>query len=76
MLVYVTDYQHCTKTQDRRLEGPETGSTVPSYVSDMVEISHGLRSYGVYFYVLIPLDFHRLRIKVARLIPTLQSSQL
>ena len=40
----VTDYRYYTKTQDRRLEGSETGSTLPSYVSDMVEISHRLRS--------------------------------
>jgi len=28
----------------------------------MVEMSHGLRSYGVYFHVFIPLDFHRLQL--------------
>jgi hypothetical protein len=27
-------------------------------------MSYGLRSYGVYFYVFIPLDFHRFRIKL------------
>jgi len=49
----ITDYRHC----------PETGLAPPLYVSDMVEISYGLRSYGVYFYVFIPLDFHRFIIK-------------
>ena len=32
----VTDYWNYAETQDRRLEGYETGSTLPLYVSDIV----------------------------------------
>jgi len=33
----VTVHQHYAETQDRRLRGSETGSTLPSYVSDTVK---------------------------------------
>jgi len=48
------DYRHC----------PKTGLALPLYISDMVKISYGLRSYGVYFYIFILLDFYRFIIKL------------
>ena len=35
----------------------------------MVEMTYRLRSYGVYFYVFIPLDFHRFAIKLLSQFP-------
>ena len=49
----VTDYQYYS----------ETASALPLYVSDMVKMSHGLQSLGVYFHLFIPLNFHRFTIK-------------
>src|SRR5882724_12816510 len=49
ILIIVTDYRYC----------PETGLALPSYVSDMVEMTHGLRSSGstfMYLYHLISID--------------------
>ena len=49
----VTDYWYCTEIQDHRLEGSETGSTLPLYVSDMVKnqvIDSGVR--GLLFVVV------------------------
>ena len=34
---HVTVHQHCAETQDRLRRGSETGSTLPSYVSDTVK---------------------------------------
>jgi len=36
-LLNVTVHQHYAETQDRRLRGSETGSTLPSYISDTVK---------------------------------------
>jgi len=36
---------------------------LPSYVSDMVEMTYRLSEFGVTFMYLFPLDFHRFTIK-------------
>jgi hypothetical protein len=73
--VFVTDYQHCAETQDRRLEGSKTTSTPPYILLADQYCLQTTVPISVTYYPVMSYYLHLLRVYIEALKLHSQSSR-